>query len=101
MWSLRRKKVALTYHMEFPVHHCYGDIWPAVDSQSVAAKCLETGFPRGRVHRKWACLPLTLAVAHTAQALPHFPCWLLEPRAEGRAETGSTLRRFITSAFID
>ena len=42
---------------------------------------------------------LTLAVAHTAQALPHFPCWLWEPRAEYSAETGSTLRRFIASAF--
>lgn len=42
---------------------------------------------------------LALAVAHTAQALPHFPCWFWEPRAEYSAETGSTLRRFIASAF--
>lgn len=44
-----KEKNAVTCHMEFPVHHCYGDIWPAVvDSCSVAARCIETGFPRGR-----------------------------------------------------
>lgn len=55
-----------------------------------------------RTGRGWSGfpLPLTLAVAHTAQALPHLPCWLLEPRAEGDADIGSLLRRFIASAFI-
>lgn len=56
-------------------------------------------IPERQERREWVVF-LTLAVAHTAQALPHFPCWLLEPCAEERAEMGSMLRRFITSASI-
>lgn len=96
-WGLRQREVVVTYHTEFLAHRCYGGIWPAGDSRSVAAKRIETGSRGAGTPGEVGCL-LTLAVAHTAQALPHFPCWLLEPRAEDRAETGSTLRRFIASA---
>lgn len=62
--------------------------------QVCSCQVFETDSRPGR--RRSGFPVLTLAVAQTAQALPHLPCWLLEPRAE----TGSTLRRFIASVFI-
>lgn len=62
--------------------------------QVCSCQAFETETRPGR--RRSGSPVLTLAVAQTAQALPHLPCWLLEPRAE----TGSTLRRFIASVFI-
>lgn len=70
------------------------------DSRSAAVERVSSRQDAGEggMQREWVHPPfsLTLAVAQTAQALPHLPCWLLEPRPEERAETGSTLRRFIT-----
>lgn len=97
------RRVAITCHMEFPVHHCYGGIWPAIDSRSVTglpSTLMQDSRPGRGAAGVGFLWPLTLAVAHTAQALPHLPCWLLEPLAEGNADRGSSLRRFITSAFI-
>jgi hypothetical protein len=72
-------------------HLAYGTRW--------IRSCLERIVRGGRRSGTVVGFLLTLAVAHTAQALPHFPCWFWEPRAEYSAETGSTLRRFIASAF--
>lgn len=95
--------VAITCHMEFPDHHCYGGIWPAVDKlvSNQLPRHLDAGFPTGLDAAEVGFLCHSPWRSHTLhRRCPICPVgsWIPVPRAtltEARRSGGSSHRRLL------